>query len=144
MPPPQTTLRCISVGDSSLCRDAQKRRRERNARSFQPIRGRIKSFTGSIPSCDPPKGRALRHQFFDVTQAQTEAAVPPNSRDDDRRLELAFPEQRRPAGPHRVTLPDPQMQHFHMEPMCARNCSYNVVHVTSPNLSMARTYILVW
>ena len=55
---------------------------------------------------------SFRHQLLKVTQAQAESAVPSDARNDDVRLELSLPEQRWPAGPHGVNLPNSQMQHF--------------------------------
>jgi len=55
---------------------------------------------------------ALCHQFFKVSQAQAEPAVSPDAGHDDVRLELSLPEQRWTAGPHGVTLPNSQLQHF--------------------------------
>src|SRR5215472_7745910 len=58
---------------------------------------------------------SLRHQFLKVSQAQAESAVPPDAGHDDVRLELSLPEQRWTAGPHGVTLPNSQLQHFRLE-----------------------------
>jgi hypothetical protein len=68
---------------------------------------------------------ALGHQFLQVPQTQTEAQERPHACDNHLTLELAFPEQRRSAGLHCITVPDPQLQHIpflHPARASAFNC----------------------
>jgi hypothetical protein len=54
----------------------------------------------------------FRRQFFEIPEAKAETKIPSDASDDHAGIELAVPEQRRPAGLHNVTLPDPKLQHF--------------------------------
>jgi len=68
---------------------------------------------GPAPDGGMVDGQAsLRHQLFNLSQAQAESAVPSDARNDDVRLELSLPEQRWAAGRHGITLSNAQMQHF--------------------------------
>jgi hypothetical protein len=57
------------------------------------------------------------------------------------RLELAFPEQRRPAGLHAVTLPDSQLQHFPRDPCGAITHSQSRAKAPALRYKLARPFV---